>query len=1110
MPDIEKRHTKHLAHGRAVDEDNPLPPTQKPRGYGGVALIYNRDLNMGIKKLQLGSNRIVAIEVCSVPPLCICNVYMPSRNSKSNCNDKENYMHCLDQLEEILNIYTRSHAVFILGDMNASLVPRRGNQQDVLLRDFVDSNSLCWRQNGEETFFHPNKGDRAEIDYVLFNIIGDSLVKSVSVERNIPLNTSDHVPVFAQLSVEVGRKERAETTTVQLKPKWDGCDKRIYKSSIRQNLKQFESFIPSLTEEIDILQPLAHLNAVLKQATRDSIPNHKTSLKIKGRRRCWTQKMKDAMKNSRLMWWEWRKAGEPEDLRDPTRQRMLEARVTLRKVQRLEAAIHRNDRVEDIMTSDNSSKTFFRLINRQRKSSNAQLQTLIIDGKACETDDEIRAGWATHFQRLAAPMENDRFDSEYKEMVDLDVMAIAATCETEGRPIPPVQLKEVHAAMKRLKNNKAADIMGLTSEHFKMGGCDLTEFLTSFLNYIISTKKVSAVLKEGILTPIFKKGDTSDPGNYRGITVTPVLLKILEHILNARHNEIFISTQSRLQRGFTEGCSSLNAAVILTECVLEASHNKQDLWVTTLDTQKAFDVVDHGSLLRRLYLDGIEGDDWLLVRDMYSDCSSRIKWAGGISHPINITQGVRQGGVLSTGHYKRYDNPILLHLEQRYTGAKIGSIGIPHVTVADDVALLSWFRSEMQVMVWDVEDNAGRERFIVNPSKSHALKYLSNKRKENDEDIFMYNKKIKDSKSATHLGIVRNVNGKPDIEQKINLGRKTAYSLMGAGFHGGGGLKPSQNGYIWSTFVVPRLLYGLESILLSKKDVECLEKFQRKCLKQIQGLPDKTANSISLALLGVLPLDVVVHKNALTTFLNMIRLKGSIENDIALRQIVMKDVKDKSWFMFVREILHMYDLPSIFQLLSNPPSKNEWKRVMNTAVNKAVEEGWQQDVKSKSSLKYVNVDSLKVGRTHHIWSTVRNSIYDSRRAQLKSKLLTGTYILQGNRAVFNQFQVNPTCRLCKAEPETRQHFISECSFLNNERAAYSEKLLKNPVFQSAYIDRSLIKDPEFLTQLTLDASAVLDKEQFDKITWGLLELLTREYIHRIHHKRLAELKRLSS
>ena len=132
-------------------------------------------------------------------------MYMLSRNSKSNCNDKENYMHCLDRLEEILNIYARSHAVFIVGDMNASLVLRRGNQQEVLLRNFVDSNSLCWMQKGEETF-HPNKGDRAEIDYILLNIIGESLVKSVSVEKNIPLNTSDHVPVFAQLSVEVGRK----------------------------------------------------------------------------------------------------------------------------------------------------------------------------------------------------------------------------------------------------------------------------------------------------------------------------------------------------------------------------------------------------------------------------------------------------------------------------------------------------------------------------------------------------------------------------------------------------------------------------------------------------------------------------------------------------------------------------------------------------------------------------------------------------------------------------------------------------------------------------------------------------------------------------------------
>ena len=74
-----------------------------------------------------------------------------------------------------------------------------------------------------------------------------------------------------------------------------------------------------------------------------------------------------------------------------------------------------------------------------------------------------------------------------------------------------------------------------------------------------------------------------------------------------------------------------------------------------------------------------------------------MKWAGDLSHPININQGVGQGGVLSTSHYKRYNNPLLLQLEQRYIGVKIGSINIPHITVADDLALLVKCKAKAQV-----------------------------------------------------------------------------------------------------------------------------------------------------------------------------------------------------------------------------------------------------------------------------------------------------------------------------------------------------------------------------------------------------------------------------
>ena len=226
----------------------------------------------------------------------------------------------------------------------------------------------------------------------------------------------------------------------------------------------------------------------------------------------------------------------------------------------------------------------------------------------------------------------------------------------------------------------------------------------------------------------------------------------------------------------------------MTECILESKNNNQGLLITTLDTQKAFDVVDHNSLLRRLYLDGIQGDDWLLIRDMYTDCSSRVKWAGLISDPINIRQGVRQGGVLSTSHYKRYNNPLLLQLEERYTDVKIRSINVPHVTVADDLLVLARKYRGMQVILWDVDDNTNRERYCVNPNKSSCLCYNPTKCEAWQSDLMMAGDKINCSESTVHLGISRNVKDKVNVEEKVSIGRKTAYSLMGAGFHSVNGL----------------------------------------------------------------------------------------------------------------------------------------------------------------------------------------------------------------------------------------------------------------------------------------------------------------------------------
>ena len=116
----------------------------------------------------------------------------------------------------------------------------------------------------------------------------------------------------------------------------------------------------------------------------------------------------------------------------------------------------------------------------------------------------------------------------------------------------------------------------------------------------------------------------------------------------------------------------------------------------------------------------------LIYYYIISDLTSAVKWEGTLSSPFVIKQGVRQGGVLSTGHYKRYNHQLLIEIENKFTGAKIGYIRVPHVTVADDVALLTNLASEMQVMLPCTGSFANIARFVIHPNISCILIFWEN------------------------------------------------------------------------------------------------------------------------------------------------------------------------------------------------------------------------------------------------------------------------------------------------------------------------------------------------------------------------------------------------
>ena len=74
--------------------------------------------------------------------------------------------------------------------------------------------------------------------------------------------------------------------------------------------------------------------------------------------------------------------------------------------------------------------------------------------------------------------------------------------------------------MKTINKGKSLDILGLSIEHLIYSGEELVDFLLLFVQRILTDSKIPDILKQGVITPVYKKkGNSNDPRNYRGIAV---------------------------------------------------------------------------------------------------------------------------------------------------------------------------------------------------------------------------------------------------------------------------------------------------------------------------------------------------------------------------------------------------------------------------------------------------------------------------------------------------------------------------------------------------------------------------------------------------------------
>lgn len=90
-----------------------------PRGYGGVAILWKKELDSLITSLKIGNERIQCVETEGNPNTLIVSLYLPCKSSNNHFSE---LCECIDLLHEILETYESTHHIIIGGDFNENIL----------------------------------------------------------------------------------------------------------------------------------------------------------------------------------------------------------------------------------------------------------------------------------------------------------------------------------------------------------------------------------------------------------------------------------------------------------------------------------------------------------------------------------------------------------------------------------------------------------------------------------------------------------------------------------------------------------------------------------------------------------------------------------------------------------------------------------------------------------------------------------------------------------------------------------------------------------------------------------------------------------------------------
>jgi ribonuclease P/MRP protein subunit RPP40 len=359
----------------------------------------------------------------------------------------------------------------------------------------------------------------------------------------------------------------------------------------------------------------------------------------------------------------------------------------------------------------------------------------------------------------------------------------------------------------------------------------ITDNLVKIFNHSLDTSTIPLDWKLANVTPIHKKGDKSIAGNYRPISLTSVIGKLLEQVITAsvtKHLEVN-NLIGDSQHGFRRKRSCLtNLLEFFHDMYIDYDKYKV-ADIIYLDFQKAFDKVPHRRLLTKIRALGIGGKvaDW--IEQWLTGRKQRVVINGIASEWVNVTSGVPQGSVLGPLLFVIYINDLDRGLVSKLgkfaddtkLGNRVDSQNYIDNIQADIDRLVGWVEN------WQMSFNISKCKVMhigsSNPKPVYTMHGLPLEVTEVEKDLgVLISSDLKSTKQCI------------EVEKKCN--RLLGYIRRQFQFRNKKIVKT-----LYNSLILPHLQYCIQFWCPSlNKDIDRLERIQARATKLIPEIRHMT------------------------------------------------------------------------------------------------------------------------------------------------------------------------------------------------------------------------------------------------------------------------------